>query len=154
MRNENAGKAILYGVEAIVGFRLGEKLTGEAVLNYTHGVQISTAGTSSPDDRIPPLNGRVSTQYRFNDAISLRADLVYSAHQDRLSDRDVADPRIDPDGSAGWAVLNAAVEIRGNGGFRYGIRGANIFDKLYREHGSGIDAIGRSLGLWFSFEMN
>lgn len=24
----------------------------------------------------------------------------------------------------------------------------------YREHGSGIDAIGRSLGLWFSVEMN
>ena len=72
----------------------------------------------------------------------------------RLSDRDVADPRIDPNGSAGWVVLNAALEIRRKGGFRFGIRGANFFDKRYREHGSGIDAIGRSLGLWFSFEMN
>lgn len=152
VRNENAGKSTLYGVEAIVGFRLSEKLTGETVLNYTHGVQISADGTSSPDDRIPPLNGRVSTQYRINDAMLLRTDLVYAARQDRLSARDAADPRIDPDGSAGWVVLNAAIEIRGNGGFRYGIRGANIFDKRYREHGSGIDAIGRSLGLWFSFE--
>jgi outer membrane receptor protein involved in Fe transport len=154
VRSENAGKATLYGVEAIVGFRLSNNLTGEAVMNYTHGVQVTATSTSSPDDRIPPLNGRVSTIYRINDAMSLRTDLLFSAKQDRLSDRDIADPRIDPEGTAGWAVLNAAVEIRGKGGFRYGIRGANIFDKRYREHGSGIDAVGRSLGLWFSFELN
>jgi len=154
VRSENAGKATLYGIEAVVGFRLSNNLTGEAVMNYTHGVQVTGAGTSLPDDRIPPLNGRVSTVYRINDAMSLRTDLLYSTMQDRLSDRDIADPRIDPEGTAGWAVLNAAVEIRGKGGFRYGIRGANIFDKRYREHGSGIDAIGRSLGLWFSVAMN
>ena len=92
--------------------------------------------------------------YRINDGMSLRADIVYSAKQDRLSDRDVADPRIDPDGSVGWAALNVAVEIRRNDHFQFGIRGSNILDKRYREHGSGIDAIGRSLGLWFSFEVN
>ena len=154
VRSENAGKATLYGVEAIVGIRLTENLTGEAIMNYTHGVQVTAAGTYSPDDRIPPLNGRVSTQYRINDAMSLRTDLVYSAKQDRLSDRDVADPRIDPDGSVGWVVLNADLEIHRNDDFRFGIRGANIFDKRYREHGSGIDAVGRSLGLWFAFQMN
>jgi len=154
VRSENAGKATLYGIESIVGYRLSDKLSGEAVMNYTHGTQIIAAGPPSPDDRIPPLNGRVSVMYRINDAMSLRTDLLFSAQQDRLSDRDIADPRIDPEGTAGWAALNAAVEIRGNDGFRYGVRGANIFDKRYREHGSGIDAIGRSLGLWFSIELN
>ncbi len=154
VRSENAGKAKLYGVEAIVGFRPTENLSFEAVMNYTHGEQSTAAGIYLPDDRIPPVNGRVSALYRINDAMSLRTDLVYSAKQDRLSDRDVADPRIDPNGSAGWTVLNAALEIRRKDGFRFGIRGTNIFDKRYREHGSGIDAIGRSLGLWFSFEIN
>ena len=154
VRSENAGKATLYGIEAIVGHRPADKLSVEAIMNYTYGVQTIAAGATSPDDRIPPLNGRVSANYRINDAMSLRTDVLFSAKQDRLSDRDITDPRIDPEGTAGWAVLNTAVEIRGKGGFRYGIRAANVFDKRYREHGSGLDAVGRSLGLWFSFEVD
>jgi outer membrane receptor protein involved in Fe transport len=154
VRSENAGKSTLYGVEAMVGIRMTDNFSGEVVMNYTYGAQFITPGNYSPDDRIPPLNGRVSALYRFNDVMSMRTDLVYAARQDRLSDRDVADPRIDPDGSAGWVVWNATLEIQGRGGFRYGIRGANILDTRYREHGSGIDAVGRSLELWISYEMN
>jgi len=31
-----------------------------------------------------------------------------------------------------------------------GLRMENLADKNYREHGSGIDAPGRNLGIWFN----
>lgn len=54
----------------------------------------------------------------------------------------LADPRIDPDGTPGWATLNVKLgfDPHRNVGLRLALE--NITDLNYREHGSGIDAPG------------
>ena len=73
--------------------------------------------------------------------------LLFAGEQDRLSARDIADPRIDPTGTGGWVTVN----LRGAWQFRQdwslALRIGNIFDRQYREHGSGIDAPGLDAAL-------
>lgn len=71
----------------------------------------------------------------------------FARRQDRLSPRDRTDPRIDPRGTAGFAVfdLHWSQPLSDRASVR--LRLDNVFDKRYREHGSGLDATGRSLGL-------
>jgi hemoglobin/transferrin/lactoferrin receptor protein len=65
-----------------------------------------------------------------------------AADQNRLSERDTGDPRINPKGTQGWvtASLRAGWQINAY----LAVKGAleNVFDKSYREHGSGINAPG------------
>ncbi len=70
--------------------------------------------------------------------------------QDRLSPRDVRDPRINPLGTAGWGTINLLASWQVREHLELGLRLQNIGDKDYREHGSGIDAPGRNLGLWLN----
>ena len=56
--------------------------------------------------------------------------------------RDQEDPRINPQGTPGWATVAFRLgwEIRPQVIARLSIE--NVFDKAYRQHGSGIDAPG------------
>ena len=60
------------------------------------------------------------------------------------------DPRIDPTGTAGWGTLNLLASYERSEDIQFGLRLENLADKNYREHGSGIDAPGRNLGVWFN----
>jgi outer membrane receptor protein involved in Fe transport len=66
----------------------------------------------------------------------------FAGRQDRLSDRDRVDPRINPDGTAGWMTANIRLGWDISENFRARLAVENIFDQPYREHGSGINAAG------------
>ena len=74
----------------------------------------------------------------------------FASQQDRLSPRDVLDPRINPDGTPGWATINLLFSWQASARTELGFRLENLADKDYREHGSGINAPGRNLGVWFN----
>ena len=73
--------------------------------------------------------------------------VVFAAQQDRLSPRDVGDPRIDPDGTPGWATVNLQLVRDFRDRWRVTARLENLLDKRYRVHGSGIDSVGRNFFL-------
>ncbi|MFQ5668129.1 MAG: hypothetical protein ACE5I7_17075, partial [Candidatus Binatia bacterium] len=106
-------------------------------------------GRQQPADRIPPLNGRVGLLYRPRPTLRVEPFVRFAAPQDRLSDRDIRDPRIDPRGTAGWATGNVRLgwDIHPHVGVRLAIE--NLTDLNYREHGSGIDAPGFNAVLSF-----
>jgi hypothetical protein len=99
-----------------------------------------------PAQRIPPLHGWVGLRYDAGRPwlgfVELTA--AWAAEQDRLAPQDLADPRIDPEGTDGWVTL--AVDLGGplgkGAGSRWNLGVHDIFDAEYRVHGSGFDGPG------------
>ena len=58
------------------------------------------------------------------------------------------DPRIDPEGTAGWGTLNVLLRWDASEWLNLGLKLENMGDARYREHGSGIDAPGLNVGIW------
>ena len=116
-------------------------------MNYTRGEQDDAEGISAPADRVPPLNGRIAVDFSWHETLNIEPYLIFAREQNRLSDRDVRDSRIDPDGTDGWMTAN--LEARWEPGDQWLIRlsALNVFDERFRVHGSGLDAPGRNLRL-------
>ena len=100
----------------------------------------------NPDsDYYDPKSDPDTPRWQLRDTLGLEAYAFYASGQDRLSERDLVDPRINPDGTAGWATLNARVSWRVTPAFELSLRAENLADRHYREHGSGLDEPGRNV---------
>lgn len=143
----NAAESSIHGVEAGFDIDMTDNIRAHAVLNYTWGRDTIAAETPQPADRIPPLSGELGLQYDLNTEWTLDGWLTVAGAQDRLSDRDIRDVRINPDGTAGWAILGAQASWAANGVWTIDMVADNLFDKRYRVHGSGIDAPGRNFSI-------
>ncbi len=143
VQNRNVTALELWGAEVGARWIVDEALSAYGVLNFTRGEE-QYAGAAYDADRIPPLNGRIGLDWRFATAWSVDAWAQYAARQDRLSPRDIADPRVNPAGTAGWNTWNARVGWDFTSDATLALRLENIADRRYREHGSGTDEVGRS----------
>lgn len=159
---ENVGRLDIWGVEVGGSYRLAEQSPWSVGgrLAYNEGTQIGdgvTPGYEVDARRVPPLHGRASL--KWDDVSAERrwfgwADfsVIFAAKQDKLHPQDVSDPRIDPNGTAGWVTLNLDVggPIDESSEWWAGVH--NILDEDYRVHSSGFDApgIGLVLGLRIS----
>jgi len=151
IQSENRNKVNIYGLEAGVYWAAMEDLRIFAVANYTRGEEQGEQGPGFPADRIPPFNGKLGLEHFFNGDWRLESYLLFADRQDRLSPRDVRDPRINPAGTAGWGTFNILLDWQATTSVQLGLRLENLFDKAYREHASGIDAPGRNIGLWVNY---
>jgi hemoglobin/transferrin/lactoferrin receptor protein len=146
VQSRNALRMDLSGVEAGLRYRAADWSLGGS-LTWTRGDE-RLDGSRDPADRIPPLAGRIDfawtpTGAAWDAGLSLR----YADRQDRLSPRDVLDPRIDPAGTPGFVVFDAQLTRRLREGLDLRLRLDNLGDRRYREHGSGLDEAGRNLVL-------
>ncbi len=149
VRSVNAAKSSIHGVEAGLNVDLSDRIRARAILNYTWGEE--TIGSDSPQaaDRIPPLSGELGLQVDLSSRWSLESWFTIAGRQDRLSDRDIRDSRIDPNGTPGWAIFGAEATWLPNTLWTVGLKADNLLDKRYRTHGSGIDAPGRNFSVTF-----
>jgi outer membrane receptor protein involved in Fe transport len=147
VRSENLSEATLYGVEA--GFRWisSDQFEWYGTLNHTRGEE-QTAAKTHPADRVPPLNGKIGAVFNPAEHLSIDAFVLFAGSQDRLSPRDLGDPRISPQGTPGWGTLNVTMTWIASETLELGLRLENLADKAYREHASGIDAPGLNFGAW------
>ena len=150
VQSENLNQVNLHGLES--GFRYfaaaGYSLYG--TLNWTRGQEYSSDGLSQPADRIPPLNGKLGVDLPLSETLEADAWIIFSGHQDRLSSRDVSDPRINPLGTSGWGSANLSLRWQARENLVLGFRLENLVDKPYREHGSGVNASGLNVTLSLS----
>lgn len=150
VRSDNLSEASLYGLESGLRYLLSDAVEFYGVVNYTRGDETDPDGSTAPADRIPPLNGRLGLVWQANERLRLEPYLDFASGQDRLSPRDEEDPRINPLGTPGWGTLNLLLGWQLTEQAHAGLKLQNLGDKNYREHGSGIDAAGRNVGLWLN----
>jgi outer membrane receptor protein involved in Fe transport len=150
VRSDNLNSVQLWGIESGIRYLITGEWKLYAVVNYTRGEEKDQDGITTPADRIPPLNGRLGFVFDPGNGLRLEPYLDFASQQDRLSPRDVLDPRINPEGTPGWASINLLFSWQATSHTELGLRLENLADKNYREHGSGIDAPGRNIGFWFN----
>ncbi len=147
VQSVNAAESSIHGAEAGVDIDISDNIRAHAVLNYTWGRESIGSEASQPADRIPPLSGELSLRFDLNTEWSLESWLTVAGEQDRLSDRDIRDVRINPEGTAGWAILGTKASWRPDDIWKIDLVADNLLDKRYRVHGSGIDSPGRNISL-------
>lgn len=146
VQSRNATRLLLTGVESGLRYLPNPDWELYASATYTRGDE-RFEGEEYAADRIPPLFGKLGARWQFAPDWDLEAWTLYAARQDRLSPRDASDARINPDGTAGWATVNARVGWRVKDGLTLRLGLENVTDKRYREHGSGLDQPGRNASL-------
>lgn len=142
VQSANLNTVTLAGVEAGGRWQVVEQTELFGNVTFIWGEEEFRDGTKSPADRIPPLNGRVGMLSRLHSRVWMESSLDYAFSQHRLSDRDRQDPRLNPKGTPGWitATVRFGWELNERLMARFSVE--NIFDKAYRQHGSGINAPG------------
>ena len=146
VQSQNATRLDLHGIEAGVKFITEGPWSAYASATLTRGTE--KLGIAEYDaDRIPPLFGKIGADYRLTEAWTLSAYSFFAARQDRLSPRDLTDPRINPAGTAGYATTNIAATWNVREQLDLRLSAENLADRKYREHGTGLDEAGRSFGV-------
>jgi outer membrane receptor protein involved in Fe transport len=146
-QSQNVDQANIHGIELSARWFYSDSLTADVVVNYLRGEQTDAGDADVPADRIPPLNGRLAVRYHRVSDFSIESYLMFAGRQDRLSPRDAGDVRINPNGTSGWGTVNVSAVWQVNDALWLSAQIENLFDHRYRLHGSGIDAVGRSLGV-------
>ena len=146
VQSVNAVRSDIVGAEFGSIVALSESLSLRAVLTYTRGEQRLRGEADEPADRIPPLSGSLELAWDGGGAWQAEGWLRFADGQDRLSERDVRDTRIDPSGTPGWGIAGGRVSWLPNA-WTLSVAVDNVFDRRYRVHGSGVDATGQN----FSF---
>ncbi len=150
VQNQNAARAKSYGVELGTHWQINDAISTRAAINLTRGTE-TLAGVTSDGDRIAPLTFDVLVDWQLTDALLVSFGGMSSGRQDRLSARDITDPRINPDGTPGWTRWDIAARYAITPSFDVLGRIDNIADHNYREHGSGINATGRNFLVGMDF---
>jgi hemoglobin/transferrin/lactoferrin receptor protein len=147
VRSENVNTVDYAGVEAGVRWAPEPRLVLYGSLNYTWGEERFGDGETFPADRVPPVNGQLGLWWNPLPRLWMEPFVRYAGDQNRLSDRDRADPRIDPEGTPKWLTINARIGVELHRHLRARLTLENVLDEEYREHGSGIDAPGTNVAI-------
>ncbi len=145
---QNTGRAYIAGVESALHYHPAPLWVVRLQMAYTHGYNLTLR---EPVGGIPPLFGEISTERRFRNW-ELSAYMRFASAQKRLSADDRDDPRIPAGGTPAWYTLNLRLSYSLSPDIRLQLRLENLMDRLYREHGSGINGPGRNavISLYFS----
>lgn len=137
---QNVNRARVIGASVSAFFIPQQDWTLRSSVSWTRGDNLTS---SQPLPLIPPLRGTLSLEY-VRPAYWCEILLSGSAPQHRLSNLDSLDSRIGPNGTAGFVVptIRGGVTAIDKISINFGIE--NIFDKMYKTHGSGIFAPGRN----------
>jgi iron complex outermembrane receptor protein/hemoglobin/transferrin/lactoferrin receptor protein len=147
----NIKEAIIRGIESEASFTLREGLTLYGNLMFTRGKDVESG---KPIRREQPLKGMFGILWEPSDRAWYEFFIRGATKQTRLSSGDIRDPRIpgttrdtkvkDPQaGTPGWYTLNfrAGTELYG---LKLTFAVENILNRRYREHGSGVNGLGRN----------
>jgi outer membrane receptor protein involved in Fe transport len=140
-QNQNIARSRYRGFESDARYAFDGTVGLHATMNYTWGDQEQN-GVATAANRVPPLNGLFGLEFRALASVSVEPYLFWAGRQDRLDPSDLTDTRINPNGTAGYAIANLRAGWEPAPGARLQLDLRNLLDRPYREHGSGIDGAG------------
>lgn len=147
-RKENSDRAYILGAETSWDFNPDPSWNFHGDITWTYGQNITK---NEPVRRIPPLFGRLASEYRYKNLL-LNVECLVASKQERLAQGDMDDNRIPEGGTPGWSIFN----INGSYNWRYltvDLSVKNILNTDYRYHGSGVNGCGRSMFLTVAISM-
>lgn len=153
VQSRNVAEVDIYGIEGQLTYSPVRSTKLYGALNWVKGVENAKQGSSEPASRIPPANLKLGYAQQFNPDWEAEIWIHAVDNQDRLSERDKRDPRINPAGTPGWRTLNLRTTWLPSASFRLSFDIENALDEGYREHASGIDAPGRNFILTLDYRM-
>lgn len=145
-QRRNIADVRIRGIEGALQYRWKDRWLLIGTAAWTHG---EDENTGEPIRRIPPLNGSLRLRHLTTDRLWLEMAAVLANRQDRLAPGDLTDPRIPPDGTAGYAAFDLTASFSPSAQHQLLLTLENITDKGYKTHGSGIYAPGRSLNVGY-----
>lgn len=144
---QNVDEAYLTGAEWAGSFEINPEWKIKGQISYVLGQNVTQ---NEPLRRIPPMQGGLKVT-RLVGNFQTAAELIFAGEQTRLSAGDKADNRMNPMGTAGWAIVNAEATYLWKS-IRLAIQAQNLGDVDYRMHGSGINGVGRSV--WAQLQLS
>jgi outer membrane receptor protein involved in Fe transport len=138
---ENNQESYVKGSELEIEYKLSKQLEFVSGLSYAFGQNTTR---NEPMRRVPPFNGRILLKYSSNQW-NISLENQFADKQNRLAQGDKDDNRIPKGGTPGWNVMNLYGNFKLNS-VQVQLVFTNLFNVDYRMHGSGINAIGRSIG--------
>ena len=145
----NVGDAYIYGIEADGSVLLSRDFSVFGNASWLYG---KNQTDDEPLSRIPPA--RLVLGGRWQEPGTpwwLEPLAEFNAKQDRLSSRDISDPRIPAGGSSAYALIN----LRGgwaDSNQRIDVAFNNIADQEYIVHGSGLYGAGREIKVSYRYD--
>lgn len=137
----NIDEAVIRGVEAEGRLEVSDNLTLYGNLSFTRGKDVRTG---DPIRREQPLRGTVRLLWEPSENTWVEFFVRGAAKQERLSPGDKRDPRIPMYGTPGWFTVNLRASTELPYGMRLSFAVENILNRRYREHGAGVDGLGRN----------
>lgn len=140
--NINAGEAYIYGWSANVNYHINPQWNWAGSINFLKG-RVKESGEDSPLSHIPPLYGKVSSNYSFKDWV-FKALWSFNFEKN-IKDYGGSEDNLDkatPTGTPGWSTINLYISkqiiptVKINLGFE------NLLDQHYRPFASGVSAPG------------
>jgi len=138
-QKKNVERGFIQGAEMAWDLTMNRNWKFSGNMTYTYG---QNKTSDEPARRIPPLFGRLATEYSLNNW-TFNADWLIAGKQKRLASGDIDDNRIPLGGTPAWNVLNLHTSYT----ISYvtiDIGLQNVFNEDYRYHGSGVNGYGRS----------
>lgn len=149
LQRRNTGESLIQGVELDFSYPFTPQWLLSGGFTWTEGFN---RDTGRPLRRIPPLNGHVRLRHTPRSNLWFEAAAVLANEQDRLSEGDITDPRIGPDGTPGYAVFDLRAGYQPDPDQQILVSLENVGDARYQTHGSGIFNPGINLGLTYSIK--
>jgi hemoglobin/transferrin/lactoferrin receptor protein len=137
----NVGEARIQGISINTYYQIASRIKLRGELSWTRGDNFSD---NEPLSRIPPIRGIVGAVYN-QDSYWLEYYNLFGGYQDRLSASDIKDFRIGANGTPGYVTFNLRGGYRLSPNFNFSLTFENIFDRLYKMHGSGVYSPGRNV---------
>ncbi|GAB4314733.1 MAG: TonB-dependent receptor [Candidatus Zixiibacteriota bacterium] len=140
-QRDNIGRARLYGFEFSATSELTQHLQARLQAFWTRGEEITANDYMS---RIPPFMGLTGVAVNLSEHWRIEFLSRWAVAQRHLSQRDLDDSRIDPNGTPGWVTYNVRVQV-GLKPVSVYVGLENLTDEDYKEHGSGVYSSGRGI---------
>jgi len=142
LQTQNSGGETIWGIEFGSRYRLTPQWSLFATGTFTYA-EFPISGEIA----IPPFNGVLGVRFEPVPGAYIEPFLRYATFQNRLSDNNLSDRRINPNGTPGFGILNlrAGVPLTAQTTLRLNVN--NVFNTSYREFATTLDGPGFGVNL-------